>query len=209
MVNWPLFIALGVILGVATAMFEFPYVYAVIILVAIVIFMIVRMYYIALYSTNMKAVKKYIQKHKKEPVMNFFLQVADGTKEDEIKAIDQVISTAKNSNIKRTYEMNRAIRLQDFDLAEEIAQSISDNEYGKYGLAIIAASRGNYEEAEEYSFFTLWMKWAVQAEIAYSQKNREKYDENVQKTIDASKGVQRFVVIHNFRKAEQEQEQDW
>lgn len=205
MVNWLVIIVLGVLLGVASAIFDLSFLLVTAILVGCAIFMIGRMYYIGLYSTNMKAVRKYIEKHKKEPAMNFFLVVENGTKEEEIKAIDEIIATAKNDTIKRTYEMNKALRLEDFDQAEEIAQSLENNEYGKYGLALVAANRGQYDEAEDYSFFTIWMKYAVQAEIAYHQKDKEKFKQYANDAIQTAKGVQRFVLVTGFKKAELEQ----
>ena len=159
------------------------------------------MCYIAYFSTDMVKVKKYIVKKKKDPFMNFLLAVESGTKEQEIEAADKVIAHYKQPTMKNTYEMNRAIRLEDFERAHEFADKLMKTRYGPYGKALIAAILGNREEAKSYSLKTDWMEEAIEAELALYEGDKIAFEKYSKKAIEGTKGIQRFMFIHGFNKS--------
>lgn len=143
MINWFYVIILGVIVGVFSAMLDWPFSVSISIILLFALCSIGYMYYIAFASTNLLKIKNYIENHKKDPMLNYLLVLENGTKEDEIEAMDRIIEHYKQPVMKLTYEMNRAIRLNDFERAEQFADKLMDTPNGPYGKASIAALTGN------------------------------------------------------------------
>ncbi|AWE07421.1 hypothetical protein DCE79_08570 [Lysinibacillus sp. 2017] len=201
MVNWLYVIVLGIIAGLVSSIFDVPLWILLIVFIVLAIAKILHMYYIAFFSTDMNKVKKYIIKNKKDPFMNFLLVVESGTMEQEIEASDKVIAHYKQPTMKNTYEMNRAIRLEDFERAHEFADKLMKTPYGPYGKALIAASLGNRVEAKSYSLKSDWMEAAIDAELALKENNKAAFEKYSKKAIEGTKGIQRFLFIHGFNKS--------
>ena len=201
MVNWLYVIGLGMIAGLVSAIFDVPFWILMVVIFAIAIGRILYMYYIAYFSTDMIKVKKYIVKNQKDPFLNFLLVVESGTKEQEIEAADKVIAHYKQPTMKNTYEMNRAIRLEDFERAHEFADKLMKTPYGPYGKALIAASLGNRDEAKSYSLKANWMEAAIDAELALIERDKIAFEKYSKKAIEGTKGIQRFMFIHSFNKS--------
>lgn len=121
MINWFQIIILGLVVGVVSAVFDLPFWIGGGFISVIALLTIANMIYQVYFSTNMKQVKKYIIKHKKDPFMKFILTMESGSKEEELAAIDEVIAHYKQPAMKNTFEMNRAILLEDYQRANEFA----------------------------------------------------------------------------------------
>lgn len=206
MINWFYVVILGVAVGVISAMYDWPFSVSISIIVIFALYSIGYMYYIAFASTNMKQIKKYIVKHKKDPMLNYILVLENGTKEEEIEAMDRIIDHYKQPVIKHTYEMNRAIRLDDFELAEIFADKLMDTPNGTYGKASIAALLGNRDQAKSYPLKKEWMEHAVEAQLAFAENNIEAFEQFAAKAVERSKGLQRFTLHHSFNKSKIEHE---
>lgn len=204
MVNWPVVIIVGIVAGLVSALFKIPFWVVVVVITLVTIVSMLNMIYNAYFTTDMAKVKKYIQKKQKDPFMAFILAVESGTKEQEIEAADKVIAHYKQPTMKNTYEMNRAIRLEQFDRAHEFADKLMKTPYGPYGKALIAASLGNREEAKSYSLKTSWMEAAIEAELALNENDEAAFERYSQQAINGTKGIQRFLFIHGFKKSLQE-----
>lgn len=201
MINWLYVMGLGIIAGLVSVLFDIPFWILIVVILVIAIGRIFYMYYIAYFTTDMVKVKKYIVKNKKDPFLNFLLVVESGTKEQEIEAADKVIAHYKQPTLKNTYEMNRAIRLEDFERAHEFADKLMKTSYGPYGKALIAASLGNRDEAKSYPLKTDWMEAAIDAELALIERDKLAFEKYSKKAIEGTKGIQRFMFIHGFNKS--------
>lgn len=206
MINWFYVMILGVAVGVISAMLDWPFSVSISIIVIFALCSIGYMFYIAFASTNLLKIKKYIVKHKKDPMLNYILVVENGTKEEEIEAMDRIIAHYKQPVIKHTYQMNRAIRIGDFELAEQFADRLMDTPNGPYGKASIAAFWGDRELAKSYPLKKAWMIYAVDAQLALAEDDKEAFHQFAAKAIDAAKGLQRYSLYYSFKKAELEQE---
>lgn len=206
MINWIYVIILGVTVGLISAMLDWPFSVSISIIVLFALCSIGYMYYIAFASTNLLKIKKYIEKHKKDPMLNYILVVENGTKEEEIGAMDRIIAHYKQPVIKHTYEMNRALRLNDFERAEQFADKLLDTPNGLYGKASIAALSGNRDLAKSYPLKKVWMNDAVDAQLALAENNIELFDQSAAKAIEGAKGLQRYSLYFSLKKAKQEHE---
>ncbi|MCM3721328.1 MULTISPECIES: hypothetical protein [Solibacillus] len=206
MINWIYVIILGVTVGLISAMLDWPFSVSISIIVLFALCSIGYMYYIAFASTNLLKIKKYIEKHKKDPMLNYILAVENGTKEEEIGAMDRIIAHYKQPVIKHTYEMNRALRLNDFERAEQFADKLLDTPNGLYGKASIAALLGNRDLAKSYPLKKVWMNDAVDAQLALAENNIELFDQSAAKAIEGAKGLQRYSLYFSLKKAKQEHE---
>lgn len=206
MINWIYVIILGVTVGLISAMLDWPFSVSISIIVLFALCSIGYMYYIAFASTNLLKIKKYIEKHKKDPMLNYILVVENGTKEEEIGAMDRIIAHYKQPVIKHTYEMNRALRLNDFERAEQFADKLLDTPNGLYGKASIAALLGNRDLAKSYPLKKVWMNDAVDAQLALAENNIVLFDQSAAKAIEGAKGLQRYSLYFSLKKAKQEHE---
>ena len=206
LINWIYVIILGLAVGIISAIFEWPFSVAITIIVLFALCSIGYMYYIAYASTDLVKIKKYIEKHKKDPFLNYLLIVENGTKEEELEAMDRVIAHYKQPVMKHTYEFNRAIRLDDFDRAHQFADKLMDTPYGPYGKASIASLLGNREQAKSYPLKTQWMEDAIEAQLALAENNIEAFEQFSTKAIAGSKGLQYYLLLHSFKKARIEHE---
>ncbi|ATP40739.1 hypothetical protein CSE16_12150 [Solibacillus sp. R5-41] len=204
MVNWFQVILLGLVVGIASVVFNLPFGLCVAFIVAIGLLSIANMLYKAYFSTNMKQVKKYIENHKKDPFMKYMLTLENGTKGEELAAMDDVIAHYKQPSMQNTFEMNRAILLADYKRASEFAEKLKNAQLRTFGKAIIAAVQGNEEQLAEYDLKREWMKYAVEAELALAKKEQQRFEQASVKAVNASKGFQRFLLIHSFKKSKLE-----
>ncbi|AMO85590.1 hypothetical protein B857_00441 [Solibacillus isronensis B3W22] len=206
MINWFYVIILGVIVGVFSAMLDWPFSVSISIILLFALCSIGFMYYIAFASTNLLKIKNYIENHKKDPMLNYLLVLENGTKEDEIEAMDRIIEHYKQPVMKLTYEMNRAIRLNDFERAEQFADKLMDTPNGPYGKASIAALTGNRDRAKSYPLKKAWMIYAVDAQLALAENKMETFDQSAEKAVEGAKGLQRYSLYYSLIKARQEHE---
>lgn len=204
MVRWGLLLIFGVIVGLVCAIFNLPFWMAVVLFVLLALSSMVKLVYNAYLSTNLTKIKAYIEKNKKDPFLNYLLIVENGTKEQEIEAMDKIIAHYKQPTLKNTYAMNKAIRLEDFGQAHQFANMLMKTPYGPYGKALIAAVQGNRAEAKRYELKSPWMNDAIEAALALSENNEQAFDKFASKTIEGTKGLQRFSNVHSLKKARAE-----
>ncbi|MEG0470983.1 MAG: hypothetical protein RR588_01485 [Solibacillus sp.] len=204
MVNWLQIIILGLVVGVASGVFNLPFLLSVGIITGFGLLAIGNMLHKVYLSTNMKQVKKYIENHKKDPFMKFILTVENGTKEEELAAMEEVIAHYKQPAMKNTFEMNRAILLEDYDRAHNFAEQLKNTHHRLYGKALIAAVQGNEAQMAEYDIKREWMKYAIEAALAVAKKDQQRFEQASVRAVNASKGIQRFLLIHSLKKSKLE-----
>lgn len=201
MVNWFKIITLGLIVGVLSAIFDWPFWLSAGLIVTIGLCSIANMFYIVYVSTNMQRVKKYIENHQKDPLMRYLLKVEKGTNEEVLSAMNEIIAHYKQPSIKNAFEMNRALLMEEYEQANYFADQLKNVQLKTYGKALVAAVQGKEAQLTEFYIKSEWMQYALVAELAIAQRNQQRFEEAAVKAIHASRGIQRFSLIHSFKRS--------
>lgn len=197
-------IILGLILGVLAAMFDWPMWVAYVIILIVGSIPVVNMLNVTYFTQNLDTVRRYLQKNKKDPMCEYALAVELGTKEDELAAIEKILARYRQPVMQHTYEMNKAIRVDDFERATEFANKLGTHHFGAYGHASIAAMQGHADEARSYTLKNDWMTSAIEAMIAYAARDMHTFREHGDAAIAKAKGLQRYILVYSLKKMEQE-----
>lgn len=197
-------IVLGLILGVLAAMFDWPIWVAFLIILAVGLIPVVKMLQAMYFTTDLDTVRRYLQKNKKDPVCEYALTMEFGTKEDEVAAIDKILARYRQATMQHTYEMNKAVRLEDFERASAFAEKLGTHAFGIYGKASIAAMQGQAIEARSYTLKDDWMTSVVESMIAYAARDMHMFRKHGDAAIEKTKGLQRYILFYSLKKMEQE-----
>ena len=144
-------------------------------------------------SKKTNAILRQVRFQKSNPIYAHILAIKEGTKEDEIEALDKLIKKNKNNHDGRMdYEFQRAVRLGDFAGAKKIADSMKNGPLKSYNQAYAEALAGKYGVARNKPFYQCWMKHSIEAVIAKKQNNKERYQSEMEQAVEESKGIQRL-----------------
>lgn len=145
-------------------------------------------------SKNTKAILRQVRYQKNNPTYAHVLAIKDGSKEDEIEALDRLIKKFKKQPDGRMdYEFQRAVRLDDITTAKNIANSMKHGPLKTYNVAYAEALTGKYGMARNKTFLQPWMKHSIEAVIAKKQNNKERYQSEMEQAVEMSKGLQKLI----------------
>ncbi|WP_397538643.1 hypothetical protein [Rummeliibacillus pycnus] len=145
-------------------------------------------------SKNTKAILRQVRNQKRNPTYAYALAIKEGSKEDEIAALDRLIEKFKNQpDGQQDYEFQRAVRLGDLASARDIVNSMKNGPLKSYNTAYVEALSGKYGNARNQPFLQPWMPHSIEAVIAKKQHKLERYKEEMQLAIDKSRGIQRLM----------------
>ncbi|WP_102691808.1 hypothetical protein [Rummeliibacillus pycnus] len=145
-------------------------------------------------SKNTKAILRQARYQKSNPTYAYAFAIKDGTKEDEIEALDRLIKKYKNQpDGLSDYQFKRAVRLGDLASAGEIVNSMKNGPLKTYNMAYFEALLGKYGKARNHPFLQSWMSHSIEAVIAKKQHKLDRYKEEMQQAIEQSKGIQRLM----------------
>ena len=190
------------IVTLVLAFLDFPFLLIMVIVFAAVILPFSFMQLNAVYWTNdLKKVENFLQTNHKKPIMAFPLSLAHGNRievEDHLRAI---LTKYKQPLIQQVYSTILDIFHRDYDAARASAEKISKAPLRAYYLAYVAAKKGDIEEAKRYmdSFDKPWMTHAMNSFIAQLEGNPKLAEEEHQKAIDTSRGIQKYSVVHSHK----------
>lgn len=152
-------------------------------------------------SKNTKAILRQARNQKSNPTYAYALAIKDGTKEDEIAALDRLIKKYKNQpDGQKDYEFKRAVRLGDLASAKDFVNSMTNGPLKTYNTAYVEALTGKYGKARNHPFLQPWMSHSIEAVIAQKQHKLDRYKEEMQLAVDQAKGIQRLMNQVNFEK---------
>ena len=197
-------IVLGLVVGIVCGIFNLSYWIAIAIILFFGLVSIANLYYTAYASTNMARVRTYLAKHQKDPLCAYLLTLETGDKGQEIQAMDRIIAHYRQPFMKNTYEMNKAVRLDDLERAKYYAEQLGNHPFSAYGKALIAAIEGKATEARSYTLKHDWGRYAVEATIALQAGDEAEFKRYAELAVSASKGMQRFSMIHSLKNMENE-----
>lgn len=197
-------VPLALVISILFAVMEWPLWIAFALFVIIAGMEIPIMLYAMYFSQNLQQITKYVDQQQEMPVFAYMHQLREGTKENQLEAIDAVLAKYKQPQVQAVYGANKAIMLDEFGKARRLAEPISSSEIGQYTLALIEAVQGNREEAKRYSLQKEWMKASIEANLAYIEKDREAFEREAQKAINNAKGIQYYSNTYVFKRMRDE-----
>lgn len=197
-------VPLALVISILFAVMEWPLWIAFALFVIIAGMEIPIMLYAMYFSQNLQQITKYVDQQQEMPVFAYMHQLREGTKENQLEAIDAVLAKYKQPQVQAVYGANKAIMLDEFGKARRLAKPISSSEIGQYTLALIEAVQGNREQAKRYSLQKEWMKASIEANLAYIEKDREAFEREAQKAINNAKGIQYYSNTYVFKRMRDE-----
>lgn len=204
LVKWLFVILLGITTGLICVIFQFSFWLAIVMIIVVGMLSIIRIVYIMYGTRNMELVHSYLKRYKNKPLFAYMLTLEEGNKELEIQAMERMIAHYRQPLVKYTYEMNRAIYVEDFDQAAYFAEKLGKHPNGNYGKALVAAANGNLEEARNILLKYEWMHFALEAMIAYYAKDRATFIQQAELAVNATRGLQRFAMVYSLKNRENE-----
>lgn len=197
-------VPLALVISILFAVMEWPLWIAFALFVIIAGMEIPIMLYAMYFSQNLQQITKYVDQQQEMPVFAYMHQLREGTKENQLEAIDAVLAKYKQPQVQAVYGANKAIMLDEFGKARRLAEPISSSEIGQYTLALIEAVQGNREQTKRYSLQKEWMKASIEANLAYIEKDREAFEREAQKAINNAKGIQYYSNTYVFKRMRDE-----
>ena len=197
-------VPLALVISILFAVMEWPLWIAFALFVIIAGMEIPIMLYAMYFSQNLQQITKYVDQQQEMPVFAYMHQLREGTKENQLEAIDAVLAKYKQPQVQAVYGANKAVMLDEFGKARRLAEPISSSEIGQYTLALIEAVQGNREQAKRYSLQKEWMKASIEANLAYIEKDGEAFEREAQKAINNAKGIQYYSNTYVFKRMRDE-----
>ncbi|SOC36138.1 hypothetical protein [Ureibacillus acetophenoni] len=162
------------------------------------IVMLGRMLYVLYGTKNIKSVEKFLANNRKEPIYAFVYEQANGTKEEQLTAIEQILKKYPKGYIYQNYRFVREMLKENFDVAFEEANLIEKEPFMSYSKALVYATYGNRHDALSFELSKEWMKEAILATLAKRENDNISYEEHKQNAIQSAGGIQRYGLIHSL-----------
>ncbi|KGR78394.1 hypothetical protein [Ureibacillus manganicus] len=187
------------ILGYALADFlNWPSWTVFLLLIIAFVIMLCRMLYVMYGTKNIKKVERFLASNRKEPIYAFVFEQANGSKVDQLNSIENILRKYPKGYIHQNYLFVRELLNENYHSALNEAEKIGKEPYMSYSKALVYATEGNREQALFYQLDKQWMKEAILATLAKAEKNQKVYETHKENAINASRGIQRFGLIHSL-----------
>lgn len=173
-------------------------------ILAVGLYLIYKQIYTVYFSKNLQRIEKFITDQQNNPVYNHLYMSAHGTKEEELAAIERILASNKQPLVQHTYLFNRALLLDDIEMAKKEARQIPKESLRIYCIAYVKALEGDAEGARAASFEKDWMTYAIEAIIAWQLKDVNIFEAQVTKSLETVRGIQYYQSFHAFRKLKDE-----
>ncbi|MCZ8538087.1 hypothetical protein M9R32_12900 [Paenisporosarcina quisquiliarum] len=190
------------IVTLVLAFLEYPFWLIMLIVFAAVILPFSFMQLNAVYWTNdLKKIEKFLQANHKKPIMAFPLALAQGNRTEVVESVHAILAKHRMPIIQQVYSTILDLINRDYDAARASAEKISKAPLRAYYLAYVAAKQGDNEEAKRYmdSFDKPWMTHAMNSFLIKNEGNLKLAEEEHQKAIDTSRGIQKYMVVHSHK----------
>ena len=192
-------ITLGAIYGLLSAIFDWPLwgLFVVTIVASIILFG--QVFYTAYRSKNLHTIRKFIERHQKDPVYQYMLLHADEAPDREkIQVLEQALSKYKQPKFQATYGVHLAFVREDLEAAKQAIQPLLQTEMGDYTNDIIYILNGESAPSKR-QYTKQWMNDSILAHEAYMRGDVLAFDEHVQKSLANTGGIQLFGNYYSFQ----------
>ena len=192
----------AILVGVVCAIFELPLRIGIGLIFLICVWIFLDFLYSVYGSTNIKKVEKFIIKKQKEPLYYYVYSQGFGTVEDQLIAIEKILSKYKQPHIHQYYLAIQFYLSDQFEDALKAANQIGKEPFMSYTKAMILVQMGKIEEAKAFKFEKQWMHEAIQAMIAIQKKDKAAFQLHSSQAIASARGIQRLSLIYSFKAME-------
>lgn len=193
-------ILLGFVLGIGIAITGWPIWIAYIVIVVVGVPHLLSPIYILYRSKNLEALTKIVDKFKKNPVYLYMYLLRDGTDEELVVALDQVLAKYKNEKYQAIYGTLHALLRGDFQDARQYIKPMLHKEVGQYTNDLITILEGNYDAIPTKSYEKEWMNFSIAAHKAYMQKDIEGFEIASKQAIQQAAGIQHYGNYYTFQR---------
>lgn len=186
------FYLVSVSLGMLAIYLGVPTKYAVGFFAVLAFVLVVGYSYTITSSKNTKLILRLMRMQKTDPLFQYPITLLEGTKEQEADEIDRILHKhRKNADTLSDFQFRKAILEGDLTTAKAVVGSMKKSPLKRFNQAQCEVYMGKFGMAREIPQVQLWMDHAIEALIAYEQGNKEKYIEEMDKSIDSAKGTYR------------------
>ncbi|WP_332645223.1 hypothetical protein [Lysinibacillus sp. 54212] len=191
-------IIFSVIAGILMAVFSIPFWFFVVTILIIGLIRLAYIFFILYYIQNPKLIQGYLKSNKRHTLYAYALTLPNGSKSEQIQAIDKILAKYPSPLMQATYGANRAILQMDFEAAKKAIEPIKDQPLGQYTLALIQAFQGNQNDANSFRLSKKWMKPLIEAVLAFQDGDRIRYEEFREEALKHARGIQHYTIYHFF-----------
>lgn len=153
-------------------------------------------------SNNIKTIEKFLVANQKKPLFAYPLALANGNDAEIEESLRAILAKHQQPYMQNVYKTILAFHLKNIDAAEIYSKKIDSEPLQSYYAAYVAAKKGEFEEARlhEESVGVEWMIHALHAVYASEIGNHEDFKVESNQAIAKSRGVQKYILFHSFKK---------
>ncbi|WP_404449585.1 hypothetical protein LG307_07905 [Sutcliffiella horikoshii] len=190
--------AIGIILGVLNVQFNF-WIFVVLLVLAFIALSYRDVKYMFL-SRDVEKIEKYLEKKRHEPYYGFVLELANGNLTGAKKELDELERKWKGKKT-AVFWAQYYLRVGNYTKAKEQVVKVDQAEIKTYITAGIAVALKDYKKAEELKgeMRKEWMKFAIDTELALSQKNYTLAKERKEQALASTKGLQYYMMSREYQ----------
>lgn len=190
--------AIGIILGVLNVQFNF-WIFVVLLVIAFIALSYRDVKYMFL-SRDVEKIEKYLEKKRHEPYYGFVLELANGNLTGAKKELDELERKWKGKKT-AVFWAQYYLRVGNYTKAKEQVVKVDQAEIKTYITAGIAVAEKDYKKAQGLRDEVRkdWMKFAIDTELAISQKNYTLAKERKDQALASTKGLQYYMMSKEFQ----------
>lgn len=193
------YIIFGAVGGVFVALMNLPpYTIAVFFGMGMII-SLANLFYIIMYSQNLKKLEKYIKQNSKNPIYKSLQLLAQGTDEEFMNSLEAIVKKYKNTKYEATYGALLAMMQGNFEQAHRYNKPQLHKEVGKYTHYLIEIMAG--KEIEDVPVFKQsWMNASLEAHRAFVRKDLMTFEILSKQATNQAKGIQYYGNYYTFKR---------
>ena len=198
------YLVIGVLAGALCAMLNLPIIVVWGALFAGFLLSIARIFYISIFSQDVKAIGKFIAKHKKDPVYCYLYNLGTGSKHEQREALHTILAKYPTEKYQAVYGAALAILNKDYDFAKKKIAPMLHKEEGQYTDLLIDLTAGYPLKKDVPTFKKTWMNKSLEAYEAFRRKDKETFEHLAEETLKLSKGIQYYSNYYAFQQLREE-----
>lgn len=153
-------------------------------------------------SNNIKTIEHFLVANQKKPIFAYPLALGRGNDAEVEENLRAILAKHQQPYMQNVYKTILALHLKNIDAADIYSKKIDSEPLQSYYAAYIAAKKGNFEVARlhEENVGVEWMIHALHALYAQEKGDHEEFKVESSQAIAKSRGVQKYTLLHSFKK---------
>ncbi|MDF9841286.1 MULTISPECIES: hypothetical protein [unclassified Paenibacillus] len=170
--------------------------------VAFLIAFTTQFYYPAVLDKRVDRVESFLRSQKKNPALYIQYVLANRLEDEMNTVMEQLMSKNKRVTAQAPFKAAYGLYLKDMAAVHDAVPHIRYSDYRAYYETALLVEEGKSAEAREHleSIKKQWMRSALLAEVERKAGNSEAAVKYAKEAIDASGGVQRYVLHKEYER---------